>query len=120
MLADRVSLTLSETAIVSATGILIVMFELALIAVFVLLLSKVIVLIENKSQKHAFAQSAVDKSSVADIAHEQNLAQNIINDLVLIDTDEKTAAMVMAIVADISKIPPDHLVFKSIKLLEDK
>ena len=38
--------------------------------------------------------------------------------LVLKDVDEATAAMLMAIVADESGIPPERLVFRSIKLVK--
>lgn len=37
----------------------------------------------------------------------------------LYDTDEKTAAMVMAIVADESGIPPEELIFHSIRLVKE-
>lgn len=40
--------------------------------------------------------------------------------LKLKNCDEKTAAMIMAIVADDSGIPLEELVFKSIKLVEEK
>ena len=40
--------------------------------------------------------------------------------LELIDTDEKTAAVIMAIVSNKSGIPLNRLSFKSIKLLEDE
>lgn len=40
-------------------------------------------------------------------------------ELELIDTDEKTAAVIMAIVSDKSGIPLNRLAFKSIKLMED-
>ena len=41
-------------------------------------------------------------------------------ELELIGTDEKTAAVIMAIVSDKSGIPLNRLSFKSIKLMEDK
>lgn len=40
--------------------------------------------------------------------------------LKLINVDEKTAAMIMAIVSDESGIPLSELCFKSIKLIENK
>ena len=40
-------------------------------------------------------------------------------ELELINTDEKTAAVIMAIVSDKSGIPLNRLSFKSIKLVED-
>lgn len=40
--------------------------------------------------------------------------------LELVNTDEKTAAVIMAIVSDKSGIPLNRLAFKSIKLMEDK
>ena len=41
-------------------------------------------------------------------------------DLELVGTDEKTAAVIMAIVSDKSGIPFNRLQFKSITLMEDK
>ena len=41
-------------------------------------------------------------------------------ELELVGTDEKTAAVIMAIVSDKSGIPLNRLSFKSIKLVEDK
>ena len=41
-------------------------------------------------------------------------------DLELVCTDEKTAAVIMAIVSDKSGIPLNRLQFKSITLMEDK
>lgn len=41
-------------------------------------------------------------------------------ELDLIDTDEKTAAVIMAIVSNKSGIPLNRLSFKSIRLMEDK
>ncbi len=41
-------------------------------------------------------------------------------ELELVGTDEKTAAIIMAIVSDKSGIPLNRLSFKSIKLMEDK
>ncbi len=41
-------------------------------------------------------------------------------ELELVGTDEKTAAVIMAIVSDKSGIPLNRLSFKSIKLMEDK
>ena len=41
-------------------------------------------------------------------------------ELELIGTDEKTAAIIMAIVSDKSGIPLNRLSFKSIKLMEDE
>lgn len=41
-------------------------------------------------------------------------------DLELVGTDEKTAAVIMAIVSDKSGIPLNRLQFKSITLMEDK
>lgn len=40
-------------------------------------------------------------------------------ELDLVNTDEKTAAVIMAIVSDKSGIPLNRLAFKSIKLMED-
>ena len=39
-------------------------------------------------------------------------------EIALYDVDEKTAACIMAIISDSTKIPLDHLIFKSIRALD--
>ena len=93
-------------------GIIVVMATLALIAVFILLISKIIRIIELKFSKKATPE-ATDTPAVAPAGVNNG-------EVDLVGVDEKTAAVIMAIVSQQSNIPLNRLSFKSIKLIDDK
>lgn len=112
-------LTFVDSLMVAVTGILIVMLELAMLAVIVMLLSKAVRFFENSGKKNSeesepvktiplSAPSTVNAPVVVPVAPVSNGIQ-------LIDTDEPTAAAIMAIVSDQSGIPLDNLQFRSIR-----
>lgn len=110
-------LTLGEGLTVSLIGILVVMFELALLAIFILLMAKVFK-IAAKFSKNKTAPEAV--TAEAPVQAGTPLADgNSAGKIDLVNVDEPTAAVVMAIVSNQSGIPLNHLNFKSIKLLEE-
>lgn len=85
------------------------------LCVMVIVLTKV--LGTNSSKKAAVANSAAPTQAVgADNAAE--VVQASSGELRLKNVDEKTAAMIMAIVSDESKIPLSELRFKSISAVE--
>ena len=117
------TITFSQAVSISVTGIIVVMIILALLAVLVVLLSKAIRAMEKGAKKNQSAQgtassanpvtaSAADKG--AKLPETQSAGQ-----LDLYKTDEKTAAVIMAIVSDESGIPLNRLKFNSIKLIEE-
>ena len=109
---------LTDALAVSLIGIVTVICILAVIAVLILLVSKVIRAIESKANsKKAAAAPAATASAPAGVPMPAGMNQG---ELELIGTDEKTAAVIMAIVSDKSGIPLNRLSFKSIKLMEDK
>ncbi len=93
-------------------GIIVVMATLALIAVFILLISKIIRIIELKFSKKATSE-ATDTPAVAPAGVNNG-------EVDLVGVDEKTAAVIMAIVSQQSSIPLNRLSFKSIRLIDDK
>ncbi len=109
---------LTDALAVSLIGIATVILILAIIALLIILVSKVIRAIENAANRKkavgAFEQTA---SAPASVPMPAGMNQG---ELELVDTDEKTAAIIMAIVSDKSGIPLNRLSFKSIKLMEDK
>lgn len=117
------TITFSQAVSISVTGIIVVMIILALLAVLVVLLSKAIRAMEKGAKKN---QSAQGNSSSANpvtapvtdkgvkLPETQSAGQ-----LDLYKTDEKTAAVIMAIVSDESGIPLNRLKFNSIKLIEE-
>ena len=114
--ADGV-ITFPEALNVSITGIVVVMLILALLAVLVLLLSKVIRAVEGAAKKKAPKEEAVEAVPPATgvaLPDSQSAGK-----LDLVNVDDKTAAVIMAIVSNESGIPLNRLQFNSIKKIEE-
>ena len=106
-----------EFFVIAVIGFCVVLSILAIIAVLILILSKIIRAIETVFAKKASASSAIPTAP----SPAQPAPEGInIGEVELIGTDEKTAAVVMAIVSQQSGIPLNRLNFKSIRLLDDK
>ena len=121
MFADRITLTMPETLLVAVAGILVVILELALITVLILGISKTMRAIENKlTDKKDDAPvikvtPVTPAAPVAPAAPAAPVAYAPAGSIQLIDVDEPTAAVVMALVSNQSGIPLERLAFKSIK-----
>ncbi len=124
MFADKISLTMPETLLVAVAGILVVILELALITVIILGISKTMRAIEGKLSKSGEEAPeatvtpvpAAAPSSVAPAAPAAAPAAYVpAGSIQLIDVDEPTAAVVMALVSNQSGIPLERLAFKSIR-----
>ncbi len=114
MLTLSLKMPLGEALAVSVIGLVTVISILAIIACLIVLVSKVIRTIEAALTKKTPAETQ-EKAPVP--AAPAAAADNSVE---LIDTDEKTAAVVMAIVAKESGIPLNRLKFESIRLMEDE
>ncbi|MBQ6708004.1 MAG: OadG family protein [Clostridia bacterium] len=96
------------------TGFVVVLVMLAIIAVAILIFSKIMSVANKKSEKKEEAPVKTEKAGTP-------LPENTsAGSLVTTDVDEKTAAVIMAIVSKESGIPLNRLSFKSIKLMEEK
>ncbi len=104
----NIKMPLGEAVAVSFIGITTVIAILAVIALLIILVSKAI-----RSAEAAFSSKGEKK------APEQLAAVTAAPQVELINTDEKTAAVIMAIVAQKSGIPLERLRFISIKLIEE-
>ena len=115
----NLKMPLTDALATSVIGITTVICILAVIAVLIILVSKVIRAVEGAASKKApEAPAAVATASApAGVPMPAGMNQG---ELELVNTDEKTAAIIMAIVSDKSGIPLNRLSFKSIKLVEDK
>lgn len=103
----------ADDFLTAALGITVVMATLALIAVFIILISKIIRVVEGKAKK------AQPEAPVAAAPSGVPMPEGMNNGEVdLIGVDEKTAAVIMAIVSQQSNIPLNRLSFKSIKLVD--
>ena len=96
------------------TGFVVVLSMLAIIAIAILIFSKIMAAVEKKKDTDAPAEAT--KASTGTPLSENTSAGS----LVTTDVDEKTAAVIMAIVSKESGIPLNRLSFKSIKLMEEK
>ena len=97
--------------------ILVVFGVLLLMYILISLSGKIIQAITNIGKKEEPAKAAPAAAAPAAAASEEEFSSGTLK---LKDCDEKTAAMIMAIVADDTGIPLNELVFKSIKLVEKK
>ena len=116
----ELKMPLTDALAVSLIGIVTVICILAVISLLIILVSKVIRLFESSAgrKKAADAPAAVQTAAAsAGVPMPEGMNQG---ELELVGTDEKTAAIIMAIVSDKSGIPLNRLAFKSIRLMEDK
>lgn len=113
----ELKMPLTDALAVSLIGITTVILILAIIACLIMLVSKVIRVIENAAEKKKVLPAAAPAAVPAGVPMPEGMNQG---ELELVGTDEKTAAIIMAIVSDKSGIPLNRLSFKSIKLMEDK
>ena len=97
--------------------ILVVFGVLLLMYILISLSGKIIQAITNIGKKEEPAKAAPAVAAPAAATPEEEFSSGTLK---LKDCDEKTAAMIMAIVADDTGIPLNELVFKSIKLVEKK
>lgn len=114
----EMKMPLGEATLTSLIGIVTVLVILAIIAVLIIGVSKVIRAIEAAANKNK-VDKASPAAAVPTSAPAQSTQQTMTGELQLIGTDEKTAAIIMAIVSNESGIPLNRLSFKSIKLMEE-
>lgn len=126
-------LKVTDALLLALIGIVVVFIVLILLMLIVSLVGKVFDGSEKLKEKHPEWNEKVqnlkakmtfwkkDKDEkVPEEAQEQPLAKGTCGELKLINTDERDAAMIMAIVADQTNTPLNELRFKSIKRVEDE
>ncbi len=105
---------------VSFFGFLVVFVTLILISICIKLLSFIILYFEKSGKQKKEQDLLTNSAAAADGQNSLNQGKDDeigYGELKLYNVDEKTAAMIMAIVSDESQIPLSELRFKSIKLL---
>lgn len=110
-------MSIPQALLVAVIGIIVVLVELSLIALFIKILSKVINRFTNKEKADNTVNTVIPDSVNPGSPLPDTQSEGTID---LVDVDEPTAACIMAIVSNESGIPLNRLSFKSIKLLEDK
>ncbi len=115
------ALETSDVLMVCVVGIIVVIIELALIAFCITGVSKAIngltKATKKKMKAEATAQTGSTPAAVSAPAQAAPAAV-VKKDPELIDVDEKSAAIIMAIVSDETGIPLERLAFKSIKKID--
>ena len=108
-------MTFIDSLLVSGFGIVVVFIVLIALSFFIKLQSTVVSSISNNSTK-----AVKDEIKTHDVVKEEAVVDTgwTSGEIKLIGVDEKTAAMIMAIVSDESKIPLSELQFKSIRALD--
>ncbi len=112
----EIKMPLGEAFLTSGLGVVTVLAILAVIACLIIYVSKFIRMLEEKKAPAAVAGAP---AAAVPVKAPAAAADTMTGELELINTDEKTAAVVMAIVSDKSGIPLNRLSFKSIKLMEE-
>lgn len=124
-------LKVTDALLLALIGIVVVFIVLILLMLIVSLVGKIFDGSEKLKEKHPEWNDKVqnlkakmtfwkkDKKEETETV-EQPLAKGTCGDLKLINTDERDAAMIMAIVADQTNTPLNELRFKSIKRVEDE
>lgn len=124
-------LKVTDALLLALIGIVVVFIVLILLMLIVSLVGKIFDGSEKLKEKHPEWNDKVqnlkakmtfwkkDKKEETETV-EQPLAKGTCGELKLINTDERDAAMIMAIVADQTNTPLNELRFKSIKRVEDE
>ena len=112
------AMTISKALLVALVGFVTVIVILAIIALFIKLIAYIFSLITKK--KAASAPAPVKKTAAVPAVQTAPVARTMHGQVKLIDVDEPTAAVIMALVSHNSGITLEKLDFKSIKPLEDK
>lgn len=115
------TLETSDVLMVCVVGIIVVIVELALIAFCITGVSKAINGLTKATKKKMKAEAPASSAPAAVAAPAQAAAPVAVavkKDPELIGVDEKSAAIIMAIVSDESGIPLERLAFKSIKKID--
>ena len=110
--ADLVNLGVGSAAILAALGYAVVFFGIILLMLVVTVMGKIFIAGEKKA-----AAKTVAPAPVAEVP--QQTAPGTAGELKLHDVEPKTAAMIMAIVADKMGKPLNELRFISIKEVKD-
>lgn len=111
-------MSISESLTVSLFCLALVFFVLSCLFALIKILSKVLNKIQNKNPGISIAKNTTAPAP-AEAVEEANTNGISTGELTLINVDEKTAAMIMAIVSHESQIPLSNLCFKSIKAIEE-
>ena len=107
-------MSIGRALIVAVSGFMVVFLMLCLLWFIIVMINKVTTTLEEKTTPKESAASSAEEAPAAAAAPDAVYG----GEIALYDVDEKTAACIMAIISDETKIPLNQLVFKSIKALD--
>lgn len=113
-------LDMKTALFIALAGFLTVIAILIFMSLIIRFISKGIVLTENISEKRKSkknAGAAANEPAVSETGYVPAKRKTTPGFVELIDVDEPTAAVIMAIVSSKTGIPPERLAFSSIKLI---
>lgn len=110
-------MTIPKALLVALVGFITVVFLLTFIALFIKFIAFIFSIV---TKKKAAPAPKTTKPAPAHTATTGKTVKTLRSEIKLIDVDEPTAAVIMALVSHNSGIPLEKLDFKSIKPLEDK
>jgi len=117
MLAGK-ELSMLDALTISITGICMVFLELIILAVAIVIISKLVsAFSKGKGNNNEKTSSSPTNSVQSGTPLPETQSEGKID---LSNVSEEDAAVIMAIVSNQSGIPLNRLIFKSIKLLEEK
>lgn len=116
-------MSLVDSLIVSLLGLFVVFLVLILLCLLIKVLSVILRSVQQKNQHEAYTANKSDEGNVPTysiISGTPEMPGNGFSagELQLFGVDEKTAALIMAIVSDECKIPLCELQFKTIKAID--
>ena len=112
-------MSLTDSLLVSAFSIALVFFVLVMLSLLIVIFSKILEAAKVRSEKEAVQQPADTPAPSVSMDTSPSVPDVSAGTLQLKKVDEKTAAMIMAIVGHESDIPLSELRFKSIRLMEE-
>lgn len=112
-------MSLTDSLLVSAFSMALVFFVLVMLSLLIVIFSKILEAAKVRSEKEAVQQPEGTPAPSVSMGTGPSVPDVSAGTLQLKKVDEKTAAMIMAIVSHESNIPLSELRFKSIRLMEE-
>lgn len=109
---------IGRALIIAVSGFMIVFLMLCLLWFIIVVINKVTTSLEKKSEGAKPVRASAAKTETPD-KPEPAVQGTFGGEIALYDVDEKTAACIMAIVSDETRIPLNQLIFKSIRALNE-
>ena len=116
---DLVNLSLGGGALIAILGYCVVFLGIVMLMLVVLVLCRIMIANQKKEAAKLAASAPVEAPPISVVPAPSSLAPGSAGELKLYDTDPRTAAMLMAIVADTLQAPINELRFLSIKEIKE-